>query len=70
MKAHNDIQDERITILEIKELDDIQDESINKMDLVITQKWYIQINLLVNNQYFIPNLIVLVDSDIDLNCIK
>jgi len=40
------------------------------MDLIITQKWYIMINLLINNEFYIQDLIALVDSGTDLNCIK
>ena len=40
------------------------------MDLIITQKQYIKINLLINNEFYIQDLIAIVDSSVDLNCIK
>jgi len=37
---------------------------------MISQKWFIKISLLINTQYLIQNLVALVDSGADLNCIK
>ena len=47
-----------------------KNQCLQTMDLLITVKWYIKINLLINNKFYIQDLIALVDSEDDLNCLK
>ena len=47
-----------------------QDQFISMLNKVVYQKWYIKINIIINQQYTIRDVNALVDSGADLNCIQ
>jgi hypothetical protein len=66
---------ERILHLEKKNpsssLSEVSESSYwEKSNKVIYQKWYIQITLIINQEYTINDIMALVDSGADINCIQ
>lgn len=45
-----------------------EDPYINKIEKMISHKWYSKINLIIKDNFF--ELVALIDSGVDLNCIQ
>jgi hypothetical protein len=43
---------------------------LNTLKNVVYQKWHIKVNLVINKEYTINNIVALVDSGADMNCIQ
>ena len=46
-----------------------KDEFLNIIDRMIFQKWYTEITLVIHKEFSLT-VVVLVDSDVDMNCIQ
>ena len=49
--------------------DEYKDEFLNIIDRMIFQKWYTKITLVIHKEFSLT-VVVLVDSDVDMNCIQ
>ncbi|KAI8554885.1 hypothetical protein RHMOL_Rhmol05G0131500 [Rhododendron molle] len=73
-RATQEIQDmnQRMISLEKKGSIVLEDDSkyLNLINNVVYQKWHVKLNLVIHKEYTINNIVALVDSGADMNCIQ